>query len=257
MSPLWEGDRVMILYLAGYKYCAKRWNLDTKDIYLLSSFWEHKSGHYGSYVCQEKHILDSGAFSAFSGKNDSFDWDGYVKKYADFVLKNNIQRFFELDIDVVVGLEKVEYYRRYLEDRIGRQPIPVWHASRGKEYFIRMCEEYPYVAIGTTSAMEESRRIRENPMILKWFIDQAHSAGTRIHGLGFTNTTLLPFLKFDSVDSTTWLSGSRFGQIYFFNGKQMVYRNPPKGMRAKNHDLSNRHNFNEWIKFQRYAEQYL
>ena len=145
----------MILYLAGYKYCAKRWNLDTKDIYLLSSFWEHKSGHYGSYVCQEKHILDSGAFSAFSGKNDSFDWDGYVKKYADFVLKNNIQCFFELDIDVVVGLEKVEYYRRYLEDRIGRQPIPVWHASRGKEYFIRMCEEYPYVAIGTTSAMEE------------------------------------------------------------------------------------------------------
>mgnify|MGYP000984289108 CR=1 FL=1 len=106
----------MILYLAGYKYCAKRWNLDTKDIYLLSSFWEHKSGHYGSYVCQEKHILDSGAFSAFSGKNDSFDWDGYVKKYADFVLKNNIQRFFELDIDVVVGLEKVEYYRRYLEN---------------------------------------------------------------------------------------------------------------------------------------------
>lgn len=97
----------MILYLAGYKYCAKRWNLDTKDIYLLSSFWEHKSGHYGSYVCQEKHILDSGAFSAFSGKNDSFDWDGYVKKYADFVLKNNIQCFFELDIDVVVGLEKV------------------------------------------------------------------------------------------------------------------------------------------------------
>ena len=88
----------MILYLAGYKPCAKRWNLDTKDIYLLSSFWEHKSGHYGGYVCQEKHILDSGAFSAFSGKNNSFDWDGYVKKYADFVLKNNIQRFFELDI---------------------------------------------------------------------------------------------------------------------------------------------------------------
>lgn len=50
----------MILYLAGYKPCAKRWNLDTKDIYLLSSFWEHKSGHYGGYVCQEKHILDSG-----------------------------------------------------------------------------------------------------------------------------------------------------------------------------------------------------
>ena len=103
----------MILYLAGYKPCARRWCMDTSDIYLLSSFWEHKSGRYGSYVLQEKHILDSGAFSAFSGKNNGFDWDSYVRKYADFILKNNIQKFFELDIDVVVGLRKVEYYRRY------------------------------------------------------------------------------------------------------------------------------------------------
>ena len=36
---------------------------------------------------KRSYILDSGAFSAFSGKNDSFDWDGYVKKYADFVFK--------------------------------------------------------------------------------------------------------------------------------------------------------------------------
>ena len=161
----------MILYLAGYKPCARRWCMDTSDIYLLSSFWEHKSGRYGSYVLQEKHILDSGAFSAFSGKNNGFDWDSYVRKYADFILKNNIQKFFELDIDVVVWLRKVEYYRRYLEDKTGRKPIPVWHASRKRDYFLRMCEEYPYVAIGTTSAMEEGRRIRQNPMILKWFID--------------------------------------------------------------------------------------
>lgn len=114
----------MILYLAGYKRCARRWCMDTSDIYLLSSFWEHKSGRYGSYVLQEKHILDSGAFSAFSGKNNGFDWDSYVRKYADFILKNNIQKFFELDIDVVVGLRKVEYYRRYLKTRQGGNLFP-------------------------------------------------------------------------------------------------------------------------------------
>lgn len=135
----------MILYLAGYKPCARSWCIDTSDIYLLSSFWEHKSGRYGSYVLQQKHILDSGAFSAFSGKNNGLDWDSYIRKYADFILKNNIQKFFELDIDVVVGLRKVEYYRRYLEDKTGRKPIPVWHASRKRDYFLRMCEEYPYV----------------------------------------------------------------------------------------------------------------
>lgn len=247
----------MILYLAGYKPCDRRWKLDTSNIHLLSSYWEHKGGKYGTYVRQEKHILDSGAFSAFSGKNNSFDWDSYVKKYANFILQNNIQRFFELDIDVVVGLTKVEYYRSYLEDRTGRQPIPVWHASRGKDYFLKMCENYPYVAIGTTSAMEEGKRIRQNPMILKWFIDYAHNAGSRIHGLGFTSTKYLPFLNFDSVDSTTWLSGARYGQIYEFRDGQMIYHNPPKGMRATNHDLSNHHNFNEWIKFQQYAERFL
>ena len=156
-----------------------------------------------------------------------------------------------------VGLRKVEYYRRYLEDKTGRKPIPVWHASRKRDYFLRMCEEYPYVAIGTTSAMEEGRRIRQNPMILKWFIDQAHSAGIRIHGLGFTSSKYLPYLKFDSVDSTTWLSGARYGQIYKFDNGQMQCYDPPKGMRARHHDLVNRHNFNEWIKFQKYAEEFL
>ena len=247
----------MILYLAGFKSSARRWKLDTSNIYLLSSFWEHKSGKYGEYVKQEKHILDSGAFSAFSGKNNNFDWDTYVKKYANFIIQNNIQKFFELDIDVVVGLEKVEYYRRYLEDRTGRQPIPVWHANRGKDYFLQMCENYSYVAIGTTSAMEEGRRIRQNPMILKWFIDQAHKANARIHGLGFTNTNYLPFLNFDSVDSTTWLAGAKYGHVYVFENNKMVYHNPPKGMRVANHDLVNRHNFNEWIKFQQYAKQFL
>ena len=183
--------------------------------------------------------------------------DSYVRKYADFILKNNIQKFFELDIDVVVGLRKVEYYRCYLEDKTGRKPIPVWHASRKRDYFLRMCEEYPYVAIGTTSAMEEGRRIRQNPMVLKWFIDQAHSAGIRIHGLGFTSSKYLPYLKFDSVDSTTWLSGARYGQIYKFDNGQMQYYDPPKGMRARHHDLVNRHNFNEWVKFQKYAEEFL
>lgn len=247
----------MILYLAAYKRCARRWNIDTQDIYLLSSFWEYRHGRCDSYLLQDRHILDSGAFSAFSGKKSSLDWDSYVKKYADFIIKNNIQKFFELDIDNVVGLKKVEYYRHYLEDKVGRQPIPVWHASRKKDYFLQMCENYPYVAIGTTSVMEEGRRIRQNPMVLKWFIDQAHNANSRIHGLGFTSTRYLPYLKFDSVDSTTWLSGGRYGQIYKFNGKQMQYYDPPKGMRATHHDFVNRHNFNEWVKFQRYAEQYL
>lgn len=244
----------MIVYLAAYKSLQANEPIENiSEIYLLSSFWEHKGGIYDDYVRQERHILDSGAFSAFTGKNNNYDWDDYVCKYADFIIKNKIKLYFELDIDCIVGLEKVEYYRKYLEDRTGMQPIPVWHATRGKEYFVRMCQEYPYVAIGTTSVAREGQLIRSNPMILKWFIDEAHRNNAKIHGLGFTDTVYLPYLKFDSVDSTTWLSGARYGQIYFFNNKTMIYRAPPKGKRAVHYSIVNQHNFLEWVRYQKYA----
>ena len=247
----------MIVYLAGLAFHHKNWDLDTTNIHILSSFWEHRTGRYPAYVGQDRYILDSGAFSAFSGKNNDFDWDTYVTKYADFIIRNKVKLFFELDIDVVVGLERVERYRKYLEERTGIKPIPVWHANRGKDYFIKMCEDYPYVAIGTTTTMNEGKRIRKNPMILKWFIDEAHKKGAKIHGLGFTDTKFLPYLKFDSVDSTSWLAGGRYGHIYKFNNGTMTVHSPPKGKRAKSHTIVNPHNFNEWLKYQEYAEKHL
>jgi hypothetical protein len=66
----------MIVYLAAFKSLEKHFNEPTKDIYLLSSFWEHKSGRFGDYVLQDRHILDSGAFSAINdktGKYKNFD----------------------------------------------------------------------------------------------------------------------------------------------------------------------------------------
>ena len=94
----------MIVYLAAYKSLEGHWNKPTKDIHLLSSFWEHKTGKFGEYVTQEKHILDSGAFSAINdktGKYKNFDWDAYIKKYIAFIKHTNQKLFFELDIDCV------------------------------------------------------------------------------------------------------------------------------------------------------------
>ncbi len=56
--------------------------------------------------------------------------------------------FFELDIDRIVGLEKVEEFRRRIESKTGKQSIPVWHSNRGWQYFVNMCKEYNYVSIG-------------------------------------------------------------------------------------------------------------
>jgi hypothetical protein len=251
----------MIVYLAGFKTIERTWIKQTKDIYLLSSFWEHKTGRYGDYVNQEKHILDSGAFSAIndkSGKYKNFDWDSYVKKYIAFIKHTKQKLFFELDIDCVVGLNKVEYYRKQIEDGVGIAPIVCWHSNRGSEYWIKCCEEYPYVALGTTMANEHGKKIRKNPKILHWFINHAHKNKAKIHGLGFTSTPWLKELKFDSVDSTTWNVGGKFGNVVVFdkNGFPTQRYKTDKSKKAITNKL-NLYNFEQWVKFQKYAENNL
>lgn len=251
----------MIVYLAGFKTIENIYTEPTDGIDLLSSFWEHKGGKYGKYVTQEKHILDSGAFSAINdktGKYKNFDWDSYIKKYIQFIKDTNQKLFFELDIDCVVGLQKVEYYRKQIEDAIGKAPIVCWHQSRGAEYWIKCCEEYDYVALGTTRASLAGQKMRANPQILNWFINHAHKNNAKIHGLGFTSVPWLKELRFDSIDSTTWNVGGKFGEVCTFsNDWTKCERNKAKiNMKAKTKEL-NLFNFNQWVKFQKYAKENL
>lgn len=251
----------MIIYLAGFKTIEKIYHKSTKDIWLLSSFWEHKNGRYGEYVTQDKHILDSGAFSAINdktGKYKNFDWDNYVKKYISFIKYTRQKLFFELDIDCIVGLKKVEDYRKKIADETGIMPIVCWHGNRGKEYFEMMSKTYPYVALGTTRASVAGIKMRNKPMILKWFIDTAHKGGAKIHGLGFTSTPWLKLLKFDSVDSTTWNVGGKFGNLVVFDKNNFPTQRykANKSKKAITNDI-NIYNFEQWVKFQRYAERSL
>ena len=200
-------------------------------------------------------LLDSGAFTFMQGKA-AVNWDEYVEEYAEFIIKYDIKLFFELDIDAIVGLKEVERLRHKLEKLTGRKPIPVWHISRGKEYFIKMCKEYPYVALGGIVTQEVPRNVYEKAF--PWFIDTAHKHGCKIHGLGYTGIEKLKIYHFDSVDSTAWLYGNRGGYLYIFNPQTgtMEKKDAPKGCRLKSKEAA-MFNFKEWCKFQEYAEKYL
>lgn len=198
-------------------------------------------------------MLDSGAFTFFkSGKH--VDWNDYVEKYADFINRNKVDLFFELDIDPIIGYENVKKLRRKLESLTGKQCIPVWHKSRGKDDFIQMCKDYDYVAIGGIITKEIARTEWK---YFPYFINKAHENGAKIHGLGFTSLNDLTKYHFDSVDSTSWTSGTRFGQMYRFNGSSLDKFTVPDGMRVANPREAAIHNFLEWIKFQKYAEKHL
>lgn len=219
--------------------------------YVLESFYTFQNWQVPLIKKSEMFMLDSGAFTFFN-KGKGVDWNEYLDRYIAFINQNNVQYFFELDIDVLVGYDKVLEFRRRLERETGKRCIPVWHKSRGKNEYLKMCDEYDYVAIGGIVSKEITKAEYK---FLPWFIDEAHKRGCKIHGLGFTSMTDLPKCHFDSVDSTSWKSGGRFGQLHRFDGctiktitqksKRAIYRKMDEN------------NFNEWLKFQHYADRCL
>ena len=223
--------------------------------YILESFYyadedtERLLPYFGDF------LLDSGAFTFMQGSHGKpIDWNDYVNKYAAFIRKNKIEKFFELDIDSIVGYEAVLKLRQQLESLTGKRCIPVWHKSRGKEEFMKMCDEYDYVAIGGIVSKEIKP---PDYWIFTYLINEAHKRGCKIHGLGFTNLAGMKKYHFDSVDSTSWTIGNRFGKIYKFNGQTMIHYDKPKGARLADSRAVALNNFVEWIKFQKYAEVHL
>lgn len=196
-------------------------------------------------------LLDSGAFTFMQGKGGSPNWDEYIERYANFIKENKVQKYFELDIDSVVGYERVKKYRKQLETLVGWECIPVWHKSRGVKEFQKMCDEYSYAAIGGIVSGEIKK---EQYGIFPAMISEAHKRGCKLHGLGFTNLEWLPRCHFDSVDSTAWTTGNRFGFVYKFDGKTMKKIDCPKGKRLSDSRKVALINYIEWIKFQKYAE---
>ena len=198
-------------------------------------------------------LLDSGAFTFLTSSNKNINWNDYIQKYADFINKNHIKKYFELDIDPIVGFDKVLEIRNKLEQLTGVKPIPVWHKSRGLESFKKDASEYPYIAIGGVVIKEIKPKEYDAFIPL---IAEAHRRGAKVHGLGFTRLNDLKKYHFDSVDSTAWVSGNRFGAVYYFNGTTMKKIEKKQGQRVKTHHVAI-HNFNEWKKFSKYAEKNL
>jgi hypothetical protein len=94
-------------------------------------------------------MLDSGAFSFLNQtKKNIGGLSTYIDNYISFINNNKIDLFFEMDIDGVIPLKEIETIREKIEGGTYKKCIPVWHKSRGIQYFKDMCDQYNYVAIG-------------------------------------------------------------------------------------------------------------
>ena len=107
----------MTVYLAGtegqdeiFTHSVKPW----REIAMLQSYYYLRTKK--AVHIPDRFLLDSGAFTFIVGdKSKQVNWDEYVDQYAAFVKKHNVRRYFELDIDVIVGYDRVKQLRARLE----------------------------------------------------------------------------------------------------------------------------------------------
>jgi len=244
----------MKIYLAGTQGDKGNLVKNNNNLNLLESFFYLKDSHMDLY---KKHnfLLDSGAFTFMNKQKGNTDWEQYINNYAQFIIRNDIKYFFELDIDSIVGLKEVERLRKKLENLTNKKCIPVWHKSRGLNYWKNLCENYDYVAIGGLVTQEIKRSEYD---VFFPLLKIAKENNTKVHALGFTNLKGLFKYKFYSVDSTSWISGQQFMMFYTFNGKTLIKTNLNKpNCRGVNPKGRLEYNFNEWVKFANYAEKNL
>ena len=87
---------------------------ENRPEYVLESFFYIKPWQVEEMPKWKMFLLDSGAFTFMHGVEASskpVDWDGYLSRYIDFINRHNVQHFFELDVDIIVGYDAVKRMR--------------------------------------------------------------------------------------------------------------------------------------------------
>lgn len=229
--------------------------LGDKKTNVLISFYYFKNKDI-SLLKKHNIILDSGTFTFINKiKDRKINWDEYIEEYASFINKNDIDLFFELDIDKIIGIEEVERLRYKLETLTKKKSIPVWHTYRGTDYFKKMCKDYDYVAIGGLIAKD----IKITKKVFNGYrkmVNYANSKGVKVHGLGATGSKYFKEIRFSSVDSTSW-NGVMFAYRKYIFKEGKIKAKTLKGFKSNKQLELKKLNLLEWYKYQQYVKQRL
>lgn len=215
---------------------------DNKCKYVLESFYYMPKTAKCLTDKGYNFMLDSGAFTMLNSRKN-VDIDLYVDKYINFINEYDVKLFFEMDIDSIIGYERVKELRYKINRRTKKRCIPVWHKSRGIAEFRKLVKTHDYIALGGIVTKEITP---SEHFLLNAFCDYAHEHGCKIHGLGFTPSKSLHKYRFDSVDSVSWLVGGNYGTKYIHDGDIL------RTVQTKENWLTLRkHNYQEWLKYQK------
>ena len=184
---------------------------------ILSSYWycknrrlkDIRSRHFKGVELD--FFIDSGAFSAFTKGHEI-----RVEDYSDWIESNKEYLSLYANLDVIGNQVLTRLNQEIMEGR-GLFPLPVFHVGSGLKELRRLCEKYEYIAIG--GMVPYMKRVNTIwPSLVKIF---EIGVDNRLHGFGCTNQKVLFNLPWYSVDSTTWLSGARYGEVTLFDPRSV------------------------------------
>lgn len=272
MSALWRGT-IMKFHFASMEIGrSKALIIERPDVYnpkfLLGSFHylnkmsEKDLTTYFNYVNSKKcesFILDSGAFSMImleqKGKEQNAELEKYIAEYIAFIKKWKIKRYIELDIDSVIGYDKVKEIRNKLEKETGVKSMPVFHNKyRTKKDLDEIIENYDYICISNYNLKKTGTNTIKS---IKNFVLYCNSKGIKVHGLALTGKKITEEVPFYSVDSSSYTKTLRFGGYSIFDNKhkKMVNYNTENRLTKKGIEFYYIKTFNEWKKYQKYLEE--
>lgn len=152
-----------------------------------------------------KLVLDNGAFSTWKKAPDNIDWSAHWVGYYDFVGEwfSRIEWF--IIPDVIEGTEEEnDALIETVPDWLRPKAVPVWHSDESIRRLVKLCREFPRVAIGCCGP---HRAIRSKSWGER--MDQAFNAvyrsrklDVKLHGLRMLDGRALSRYPFDSADST-------------------------------------------------------
>lgn len=216
----------------------------------MSFYYIKNKKELAEYIRDRSELIeiDSGAHSFQKGKK--VDWVEYTKQYAEFIKefdKPNVIGYFEMDVDNIIGYDKVLELRKILENT-SNKIIPVWHKNRGIEEYKKMCRNYAGKVIAITGFKNEDIKDEQYLMFLKY----AKKFNCKVHCLGMTRKKILDKVPFDFVDSSSWKQSAIYGRI---DGKGKVSKEMSKTKREviflenyKQGIKMQEHYYNKWKK---------
>lgn len=150
-------------------------------------------------------IVDSGAFTAWNtGKTIELD------EYCRFLDSINFLRPFNAVQLDVFGDPEATWKNFLIMKSRGYDVMPVFTRGDSLERLEEMYSYTDYIMFGGITIGGK------NQNYIKWFMEQ--NKGRKVHWLGFCNVDFVKYFAPYSIDSSSWSSAGRFGNIRLYAG---------------------------------------